>query len=60
MRQPGECVGDWAWYPFDQVPDGLFVCGAQNLTAWRPDLAIEHPPAHFTRFAPVTPPYAPA
>ena len=49
--QPDESVGDWAWYPIDQLPDGLFVCSAQILTAWRPDLAIDHPPAHFTRFA---------
>ncbi|MFJ4513867.1 bifunctional class I SAM-dependent methyltransferase/NUDIX hydrolase [Streptomyces sp. NPDC088816] len=50
--QPDESVGDWAWYPLDQLPDGLFVCSAQVLTAWRPDLAIDHPPAHFTAFAP--------
>ncbi|MGA5018939.1 bifunctional class I SAM-dependent methyltransferase/NUDIX hydrolase [Streptomyces griseoincarnatus] len=49
--QPDESVGDWAWYPLDQLPDGLFVCSAQILTAWRPDLPIDHPPAHFTRFA---------
>ncbi len=49
--RPEENVGDWAWYPLDQLPDGLFVCSAQILTAWRPDLPIDHPPAHFTRFA---------
>ncbi|WP_229830952.1 nucleotide triphosphate diphosphatase NUDT15 [Streptomyces mutabilis] len=49
--RPDENVGDWAWYPLDQLPDGLFVCSAQILTAWRPDLPIDHPPAHFTRFA---------
>ena len=37
--------------PLDQLPDGLFDCSAQILTAWRPDLPIDHPPAHFTRFA---------
>ncbi|MET8714800.1 bifunctional class I SAM-dependent methyltransferase/NUDIX hydrolase [Streptomyces sp. NPDC004735] len=52
--QPDESVGDWAWYPLDQPPDGLFVCSAQILTAWRPDLPIDHPPAHFTAFAPAT------
>ncbi|CAL9413230.1 bifunctional class I SAM-dependent methyltransferase/NUDIX hydrolase [Streptomyces sp. enrichment culture] len=51
ITRPDESVGDWAWYPLDQLPDGLFVCSAQILTAWRPDLAIDHPPAHFTRFA---------
>ncbi|WP_240653666.1 bifunctional class I SAM-dependent methyltransferase/NUDIX hydrolase [Streptomyces sp. AcE210] len=49
--QPDESVGDWAWYPLDQLPDGLFVCSAQILTSWRPDLPIDHPPAHFTPFA---------
>ncbi|MCX4530987.1 bifunctional class I SAM-dependent methyltransferase/NUDIX hydrolase [Streptomyces sp. NBC_01669] len=49
--QPDESVGDWAWHPLDQLPDGLFVCSAHILTAWRPDLAIDHPPAHFTPFA---------
>ena len=49
--QPDERVGDWAWYPLDRLPDGLFVCSAQILTAWRPDLAIDHAPAHFTPYA---------
>ena len=53
--QPDESVGDWAWYPLDQLPDGLFVCSAQILTAWRPDLPIDHTPAHFTPFAHGTP-----
>ena len=48
--QPDESVGDWAWYPLDQLPDGLFVCSAQILTAWRPDLPIDHDPAHFTPY----------
>lgn len=50
--QPAESVGDWAWYPLDQLPDGLFVCSAQILTSWRPDLLVDHSPAHFTAFAP--------
>ncbi|MER7728604.1 bifunctional class I SAM-dependent methyltransferase/NUDIX hydrolase [Streptomyces sp. NPDC096323] len=50
--QPEESVGDWAWYPLDQLPDGLFVCSAQILTSWRPGLSIDHPPAHFTAFTP--------
>jgi 8-oxo-dGTP pyrophosphatase MutT (NUDIX family) len=49
--QPDESVGDWAWHPLGQLPDDLFVCSAQILTAWQPDLPIDHPPAHFTRFA---------
>ncbi|MFD8775391.1 MULTISPECIES: bifunctional class I SAM-dependent methyltransferase/NUDIX hydrolase [unclassified Streptomyces] len=53
--QPNESVGDWAWHPLDRLPDGLFVCSAQILTAWRPDLPIDHTPAHFTPFAHGTP-----
>lgn len=49
--QPDESLGDWAWYPLDQLPNDLFVCSAQILTAWRPDLLIGHTPAHFTPFA---------
>ncbi|MGW7067102.1 bifunctional class I SAM-dependent methyltransferase/NUDIX hydrolase [Streptomyces sp. NPDC054855] len=53
--QPNESVGDWTWHPLDQLPDGLFVCSAQILTAWHPELPIDHTPAHFTPFAPSTP-----
>ncbi|GKQ35369.1 bifunctional class I SAM-dependent methyltransferase/NUDIX hydrolase [Streptomyces sp. A012304] len=49
--QPGESVGDWRWYPLDRLPPSLFVCSAQALTAWRPDLPIDHAPAHFTPYA---------
>ncbi|SEC17293.1 ADP-ribose pyrophosphatase YjhB, NUDIX family [Streptomyces sp. 3213] len=49
--QPGESVTDWRWWPLDSLPSGLFECNAQVLTAWRPDLPIDHPPAHFTPFA---------
>ncbi|MEU1534710.1 NUDIX hydrolase [Streptomyces fagopyri] len=34
--QPGESIGEWAWHPLDQLPDGLFVCSAPILTSWRP------------------------
>ncbi|MEU3844828.1 bifunctional class I SAM-dependent methyltransferase/NUDIX hydrolase [Streptomyces sp. NPDC028635] len=50
-NQPGERVGGWRWWPLDALPQGLFECSAQILTAWRPDLPIDHPPAHFTPFA---------
>ncbi|MEU8679177.1 bifunctional class I SAM-dependent methyltransferase/NUDIX hydrolase [Streptomyces sp. NPDC048560] len=56
--QPHESVGDWTWNPLDQLPDGLFVCSAQILTAWRPDLPIDHTPAHFTPYATPTQPEA--
>ncbi|GAV40628.1 bifunctional class I SAM-dependent methyltransferase/NUDIX hydrolase [Streptomyces acidiscabies] len=49
--QPGERVGDWRWYPLDRLPPSLFVCSAQSLTAWRPELPIDHAPAHFTPYA---------
>ncbi|MDQ0989179.1 bifunctional class I SAM-dependent methyltransferase/NUDIX hydrolase [Streptomyces sp. V3I7] len=49
--QPDESVGDWRWYPLSALPPGLFECSAQILTAWRPDLPIDHPPAHFVPFA---------
>ncbi|MFE9597137.1 NUDIX domain-containing protein [Streptomyces hokutonensis] len=49
--QPGERVTDWRWWPLDSLPSGLFECNAQVLTAWCPDLPIDHPPAHFTPFA---------
>jgi 8-oxo-dGTP pyrophosphatase MutT (NUDIX family) len=49
--QPGEKVGDWRWFPLDRLPENLFVCSAQGLTAWRPELPIDHTPAHFTPYA---------
>ncbi|WP_340383869.1 bifunctional class I SAM-dependent methyltransferase/NUDIX hydrolase [Streptomyces sp. SS7] len=49
--QPGESVGDWRWYPLDRLPPSLFECSAQSLTAWRPDLPIDHAPARFTPYA---------
>ncbi|MEU2778597.1 bifunctional class I SAM-dependent methyltransferase/NUDIX hydrolase [Streptomyces sp. NPDC007162] len=52
--QPDESVTDWRWWPLDSLPSGLFECSAQVLTAWRPDLPIDHPPAHFTPFADTT------
>ncbi|MEU9190667.1 NUDIX hydrolase [Streptomyces sp. NPDC048484] len=53
--QPDESMSDWRWYSLDQLPDGLFVPSAQCLTAWRPDLPIDHPPARFYPFAIPTP-----
>jgi 8-oxo-dGTP pyrophosphatase MutT (NUDIX family)/protein-L-isoaspartate O-methyltransferase len=49
--QPDERVGDWRWFALDRLPENLFVCSAQGLTAWRPDLPVDHTPAHFTPFA---------
>lgn len=49
--QEGEHIGDWRWFPLDRLPGELFVPSAQCLTAWRPGLPIDHPPAEFTPFA---------
>ncbi|KUN03000.1 methyltransferase [Streptomyces yokosukanensis] len=54
--QIDESVGDWRWWPLDALPPELFECSAQILTAWRPDLPIDHAPARFT---PVTAPHPP-
>ncbi|MBT1098085.1 NUDIX domain-containing protein [Streptomyces sp. Tu102] len=53
--QPEESVGDWNWWPLDDLPGELFECSAQILTAWRPDLPIAAPPAHFTPYASAEP-----
>jgi 8-oxo-dGTP pyrophosphatase MutT (NUDIX family) len=54
--QPDESVSDWRWWPLDQLPQhDLFECSAQILSAWRPDLPIDHPPARFTPYAPLEP-----
>ncbi|MFC8142043.1 NUDIX domain-containing protein [Streptomyces paradoxus] len=49
--QPGESVGRWRWFALDRLPEQLFVCSAQALTAWRPGLPIDHTPARFTPYA---------
>ncbi|WP_461077842.1 bifunctional class I SAM-dependent methyltransferase/NUDIX hydrolase [Streptomyces deserti] len=55
-EQPGESVGRWRWFPLDRLPEQLFVCSAQALTAWRPGLPIDRAPAHFTPYATGTEP----
>ncbi|MFB7270640.1 NUDIX domain-containing protein [Streptomyces sp. NPDC056244] len=57
--QPDERVGSWRWYPLDGLPGQLFTPSAQCLTAWRPGLPIDHPPALFYPFAPDRPPAQP-
>ncbi|ELP65723.1 bifunctional class I SAM-dependent methyltransferase/NUDIX hydrolase [Streptomyces sp. WI04-05B] len=39
-------VTEWRWHPLDSLPSPLFVPSAQVLRCWRPDLPIDHPPAH--------------
>ncbi|MFJ2744811.1 bifunctional class I SAM-dependent methyltransferase/NUDIX hydrolase [Streptomyces sp. NPDC087440] len=48
--QPGESIGSWRWTALGHLPDGLFECTAHVLTAWRPDLPIDHPPASLTAY----------
>ncbi|GGT72140.1 NUDIX domain-containing protein [Streptomyces atratus] len=39
-------ISTWQWTGLDALPGPLFGPSAQVLAAWRPDLSIEHPPAH--------------
>ncbi|MEU6926611.1 MULTISPECIES: NUDIX domain-containing protein [unclassified Streptomyces] len=39
-------ISTWQWTGLDALPGPLFAPSAQVLAAWRPDLSIEHPPAH--------------
>ncbi|WP_327371532.1 nucleotide triphosphate diphosphatase NUDT15 [Streptomyces sp. NBC_01217] len=39
-------ISTWQWTGLDALPGPLFGPSAQVLAAWRPDLPIEHPPAH--------------
>ncbi|MEU9624861.1 MULTISPECIES: NUDIX domain-containing protein [unclassified Streptomyces] len=39
-------ISSWQWTSPDALPGPLFGPSAQVLAAWRPDLSIEHPPAH--------------
>ncbi|WP_328907117.1 NUDIX domain-containing protein [Streptomyces sp. NBC_00234] len=42
-----ELISAWRWTGLDEIPEPLFHPSAQVLTAWRPDLPIEHPAAHW-------------
>ncbi|WP_411150124.1 bifunctional class I SAM-dependent methyltransferase/NUDIX hydrolase [Streptomyces sp. A30] len=44
-REP-KVVAQWRWHQVDDLPSPLFVPSAQVLNCWRPDLPIDHPPAH--------------
>ncbi|MCX4530818.1 NUDIX domain-containing protein [Streptomyces sp. NBC_00841] len=39
-------ISAWQWTGLDALPGPLFDPSAQILTAWRPDLNVDHPPAH--------------
>ncbi|MFF9688844.1 NUDIX hydrolase [Streptomyces sp. NPDC014623] len=50
-------ISVWRWTAPEELPSALFDPSAQILAAWRPDLGVEHPPAHHLR---ITPPGEPA
>ncbi|WP_330480955.1 nucleotide triphosphate diphosphatase NUDT15 [Streptomyces sp. NBC_00724] len=39
-------ISTWEWTGLDDLPEPLFDPSAQILAAWRPELPVEHPPAH--------------
>ncbi|MGW3733919.1 nucleotide triphosphate diphosphatase NUDT15 [Streptomyces sp. NPDC005148] len=39
-------ISTWEWTGLDDLPEPLFDPSAQILAAWRPELPLEHPPAH--------------
>ncbi|WP_328580446.1 bifunctional class I SAM-dependent methyltransferase/NUDIX hydrolase [Streptomyces sp. NBC_00370] len=46
-HQREETIGSWRFWPLHALPQPLFVPSAQCLTAWKPSLPIDHPPANF-------------
>ncbi|MHC3391039.1 bifunctional class I SAM-dependent methyltransferase/NUDIX hydrolase [Streptomyces lavendulocolor] len=48
QREPA--VDSWRFWPLDALPGPLFVPSAQCLTAWNPDLPLDHPPADFQAY----------
>ncbi|MGW0469276.1 bifunctional class I SAM-dependent methyltransferase/NUDIX hydrolase [Streptomyces sp. NPDC003027] len=50
-RQREDAIGDWRFWPQGALPQPLFVPSSQCLTAWQPNLPLDHPPAHFQPFA---------
>ncbi|MFJ4964611.1 hypothetical protein EES43_26900 [Streptomyces sp. ADI96-02] len=42
-------ISAWRWIAPEELPTPLFHPSAQILAAWRPDLALVHPPAHLLR-----------
>ncbi|MEV7400057.1 NUDIX domain-containing protein [Streptomyces sp. NPDC091267] len=45
-------ISTWQWTRPEALPASLFDPSAQILAAWRPDLGIEHPPAHRLNVSP--------
>lgn len=49
-EQREEAIDSWRFWPLDALPGPLFVPSAQCLTAWNPNLPLDHPPAHFQAY----------
>ncbi|MFF3786267.1 NUDIX domain-containing protein [Streptomyces sp. NPDC001933] len=49
-QQREQAIGSWRFWPLDALPSPLFVPSAQCLTAWNPDLPLDHPPADFQAY----------
>ncbi|MFF4408437.1 NUDIX domain-containing protein [Streptomyces sp. NPDC001407] len=49
-----ELVSRWEWAPTAALPGPLFTPSAQALRAWRPELPVDHPPAHVYRITSAT------
>ncbi|MER7516518.1 bifunctional class I SAM-dependent methyltransferase/NUDIX hydrolase [Streptomyces sp. NPDC126499] len=50
-QQREDTIGDWHFWPEEALPQSLFVPSSQCLTAWKPNLPLDHPPAHFQPFS---------
>ncbi|MFJ7589536.1 bifunctional class I SAM-dependent methyltransferase/NUDIX hydrolase [Streptomyces sp. NPDC097617] len=46
-HQREEALGSWRFWPLNALPQPLFVPNSQALTAWNPDLPLDHPAACF-------------
>jgi 8-oxo-dGTP pyrophosphatase MutT (NUDIX family) len=49
-EQREEVIGSWRFWPLNALPGPLFVPSSQCLTAWNPNLPLDHPPAHFQAY----------
>lgn len=45
-------ISTWRWTRPEALPKPLFDPSAQILAAWRPELGVEHPPAHRLNISP--------
>ncbi|MEU3862129.1 NUDIX hydrolase [Streptomyces sp. NPDC028722] len=49
-EQREEAIEFWRFWPLDALPGPLFAPSAQCLTAWNPNLPLDHPLAHFQAY----------